>query len=150
MPPRLLIFAPCDKVIIDAQTNNLSLISVFQDLNVELPPQEEVPEGRLPVIVMKWDVVSLWLRDHNDPADKPWDVRFQLFDPSDKALPIRGRATMVFGDKLTLRSHVTILGFPLSGEGRYTLRLWMQEQGQPEGEPLVQFPMTLTRSEPKS
>jgi hypothetical protein len=146
--PRLLMFAPCEKVILDQQ-GNLSIITVLSELLVTIPEPPPEPEpAKSPVIPLKWDVTSLWMKTR-EPDDVVYEERFALIDPSGKPTGIGSSTDFAFGDKPLHRIIVTVLGFPISLTGRYTLKLWMHEKGREEGEPVAEFPILLRRALPK-
>lgn len=141
--PKLLMFAPCEKVLIDQQ-NNISLIALLQEVSVEVP---EPPLGTM--AALKWDAFSLWLKTPDD-AGRSYEQRVALFDPSGHPTGIEGSAPLNFGDKLTLRNIATVFGFPISATGRYLLKLWLYEKGQPPKEHISEFPILVVRQSPKT
>jgi hypothetical protein len=64
--PKLLLFAPCEKVLVDEATHTTSLIVVLQEIHYKLPPGTPAlqPNAALP---LQWSIVSLWQEE--DPAD---------------------------------------------------------------------------------
>ena len=64
--PKLLMFAPCEKVIID-QFNNPTLVSILQQW---APDQRDIPENAF--APQRWDVFTLWYRLAED-AERPTD-----------------------------------------------------------------------------
>jgi hypothetical protein len=146
--PKLLIFAACEKVLID-QLNNLSLITVLQEAKVGMPPpvvQAQLPAGAKLMAPMKWDAITLWAKTD----DKAYEQRVALFDPSGNSTGIDTTGELDFQGKATLRHIVTVLGLPSYEMGVYLLKLWVREKGQEFGEPIAEFPITLSREEPKS
>jgi len=133
--PKLLIFAACEKVLID-QLNNLSLISVLQEAKVGMPPQgvqAQLPSGAKLMAPIKWDVLALWAKTD----DKVCEQRVALFDPSGNPTGIDATGELDFQGKATLRHMVTVLGLPVYEMGVYLLKLWVREKGQEFGEPIV-------------
>src|SRR5438046_2985316 len=59
---KLLIFAPCEKVIISAEENATSLISILQGFDVPMQP----PVGQTAIAPVAWYVFSLWEREVED------------------------------------------------------------------------------------
>jgi hypothetical protein len=148
--PKLLIFAPCEKVIID-QNNVLSIITVLQELKIELPEPPRAIDGKTPVIAMKWDVVALWAKTNDDAPETVYQTRLGFIDPTGVALEgfAAGAVEFSFADKSHHRIVTTILGFPIQHEGRYLVRLWLHKKGDAEGDPVAEFPIMLHRSKPK-
>jgi hypothetical protein len=53
--------------------------------------------------------------------------------------------------KTTMRNISVIVGFPVHASGRYILRLWIDEKGQPESaNPVAEYPITLIKGQPKA
>jgi hypothetical protein len=146
--PKLLLFAPCEKAIID-QNNVISLITVLQEITVDIP---EMPDtgGKMPVVPLKWDVVSLWMKTDEDAPDTVYQTRLALIDPTGKPAGLEGSSEFSFADnKSRFQSVTTILGFPIRHEGRYVVRVWLQKKDEDEGEPVTEFPILLIRKRPK-
>ena len=148
MPPKLLLFAACEKVIID-QNNVFSLISLLQELRIEIPEPPPDADGKTPIVPMKWDVVALWTKADADEREALYQTRFALIDPTGRPSEFEGTADLVFADKQNYRVVTTILGFPIRHEGRYVVRLWLHKKGEPKGEPVAEFPIILNRSRPQ-
>ena len=147
--PKLLIFAPCEKVIID-QNNVISIITVLQELRIELPAPPPEVDGKTPVVPIKWDVVTLWTKTDADAPETVYQTRFALIDPMGAALEgLDGSAEFSFADKTYYRVVTTVLGFPIRHDGRYVVRLWIHKKGEAEGDPVAEFPIALNRAKPK-
>jgi hypothetical protein len=146
------MFAACEKVIIDRE-NNVSLITLLENLKIEIPEQidrQPSEEEGLPVAASRWAAFSMWLKTPGE-EDREYEQRVALIDPTGKPTGIEGRAAFRFGGELTtMRNTFVVLGFPIHATGRYALRLWMHEKGQVESvEPVAEYPITLTREAPK-
>src|SRR5215469_13060079 len=69
--PKLLIFAPCEKVLVDEKSKTVSLIVVLQEIHYKLPPgATPQPSAAIP---MNWSVISLWQQE--EPND--YGVEFE-------------------------------------------------------------------------
>lgn len=147
--PKLLIFAACEKVLVDQQ-NNTSLITLLQEAKVGIPvpaPGQEVPPpGAKVMAAMKWDALTLWTKTD----DKIYEQRIALFDPSGNPTGIEAAVGLDFAGKGTLRNVATVFGFPIYEMGVYLMKLWLREKGQEFGDPIAEFPITVIREEPKS
>lgn len=137
--PKLLMFAPCEKVIID-QNNNSSVISILQDLQVEVGPTELPQDAAVP---MRWDVFTLWLREASDEGRK-FEQICELLTPDGKRAT---GGTISFEMTMSMQRNVmTLMGFPLvpSG-GQYLLRLSLKEAGEDrERREVAEFPILLS------
>jgi hypothetical protein len=140
--PRLLLFAPCEKVIIGLVDNSLSLISVMTELHVAIP--HDVPSNP-PATVMgygSWSVLTLWEQLASEGDSSSFEQRITLADPFGV-----GCIETVTPFQMTKQEHRifgTIPGFPVSPAGTYTLRLYLRPSGQNEwGAEIASFPMRL-------
>jgi len=62
--PKLLIFAACEKVLVDQATKSVSLIALLQEVHYKVPPGVSVAQGfSLP---MQWAALSLWQEEASD------------------------------------------------------------------------------------
>ncbi len=150
MPPKLLAFLPCEKVIVDMD-NNVSLITLLQDIKVGIPesPDETKanPKGKI-VAPIKWSVLVLWKRSEDDNVLE-YEQKVALFDPAGEA-SIQAIQPFSFGDKHTARNIANIIGFPIHEDGVYLLKLWLRRKGDPETpEPLADYELTVAREQPK-
>jgi hypothetical protein len=64
--PKLLIFAPCEKVLVDELTHTVTLIGVLQEIHYKLPPGTAAPQPNS-LLPLNWQIISLWQEE--DPAD---------------------------------------------------------------------------------
>jgi hypothetical protein len=133
--PRLLIFAPCEKVIVDQQ-GNPSLISLLQEWQAD---RRDLPEKA--VAPQRWDIFCLWHRVESD-NDKDFVQTCELLSESGQKVlsaDIEFRMTAV-----THRNTVTVLGLPVN-PGRYDLALYLHEKGsEKERERLALYPLNVT------
>jgi len=139
--PKLQLFAPCEKVLIDQQ-NTVSLISVLQELKVQVPETGPMPPANAKA-AYKWDVLTEWARTDDD-FGKRFEQRIALFDPAGKPTEL-STTTAINTEKATNRIVATILGFPIGSLGRYTLKLWLSENGQETPQPIAEYAITVSR-----
>jgi hypothetical protein len=121
--PKLLLFAPCERVIVDKQDNSTSLISLIEGLSVVMPNTEKIPpDAGSP---MQWHIVTLWLREPGDET-KRYEQTCELVMPDGK-ISVPARTSF----RLERRAHritVRIRGFPISRTpGDCVLRLSLRE-----------------------
>lgn len=82
--PKLLLFAPCEKVLIDEQTKTVSLIVVLQEIHYKVPPGTQIqPNALLP---MNWSVISLWQEEEMKDAGVEYEQRLVLENNAGTAL----------------------------------------------------------------
>lgn len=140
--PRIVLFVPCEKLIIDTQTNNITLISVLHQIsyrprsNIQLPPDAAIP--------MQWDVVSVWQREDGDEGIS-FNQRLTLRAHGNENVIFERVSPWRFAT-LFARNVVRIRGFPIAAQGFLDLTLSYR---RPESDWLdvTTFPLEL-RAEP--
>lgn len=134
--PRLLLFAPCEKVALD-QLNNPILISILQQWSA-LGQNEPIPENA--IALSRWDIFALWYRLPDD-GDKEFVQTCELKTPSGQlafAADIRFRMTAT-----THRNTITVAGLPVH-PGDYELALYLSETGTEKDRDLRStYPLTV-------
>ena len=142
--PKLLIFAPCDKVIIGVGDNNASLIDILQNINIGMAAGKPIPENAM--AAMRWAVFAMWLKEPEDEG-KSYKQRVQLLSPSGKVL------TEVITEfqlkKAVHRVANGLQGFPIGEVGEHSLKLCLWEgKKEPEWREIAMFPLTVTHRSP--
>jgi len=124
--PKLLIFVPCERVIVSGSEggdNTASLIAILEGVEVlkKVPLDAAVPKP--------WVIFSLWTRSNGD-EDKNYEQICDMVAPSGK---VAITSTLQF--RFALRNHrinVHVNGLPIGEDGTYLLILYLQEVGKPE------------------
>ena len=123
--PKLLVFAPCQSVLIDSEDSIVSMVQIIEHFGFSTQKQELDAGSGIP---FGWAVLSLWLRQDGDEG-KVFEQRVELIDPSG-AVRLRSDATFEMGAR-TLRQRLNIGGMPIQPQGEYNLRLSLREsEGQ--------------------
>lgn len=138
--PRLLLFAPCERVITDEQ-GNVSLIVLLSAIRIGLN-LAEIPQKA--VIPMRWDIITMWWRSPEDSGAK-FEQHVELVSPDEKVL-ITNTAKFGLVEADTHRHVARIQGFPMPRlAGRCFLRLYVREdrEGIDRGEPVAIYPLTV-------
>src|SRR3990172_9026384 len=85
--PRLLVFAPCEKVIISRDENNPTLIAILSQVGGSLG--DTIPPGAAPdahpAVPFQWSIFTLW---HLEPSDtgRRFEQVIVLRSPSGKEI----------------------------------------------------------------
>src|SRR6266536_1373598 len=127
--PKLLIFAPCEKVIISGEEigdGSSSLITILQSINVEVSEETDKTTLSGP---MTWYIFSLW-QMQTDDAEKAYEQHFEYVAPSGKLL--FNLKTEFSTTKPYQRVVSKIIGMPLFEHGEYKLTLRLGEVGKPD------------------
>jgi hypothetical protein len=117
-----LIFAPCEKVIIDQQ-QNLTLVAVLQSLQIHLPPEAIPPRA---TATFQWNVLTLWYREPGD-ENESFEQFIELLGPDGSVLA--GARSPFRLEKLSHRQVTAFPGFPVArGGGDYALKLYLRKE----------------------
>ncbi len=119
--PRLLFFAPCEKVIMDEGSKTLSLITIMEQVEGEVSS----PMGDKVAAAINWFAVAVWLKTPDD-IGKTYEQRTCVIQP-DGSETLAG--TIAF--QITERTHrviARIFGFPVSQAGEHSVRLALREK----------------------
>ena len=140
--PKLLLFAPCEKVIIAQEGNTVSLITILQELTVSIPPDVQIPaDAKVP---MQWYGFSLWQKQPGDEG-KRYEQQIELTGP-DGGIVVSASSQF----EMTAPAHRILSifpGFPVGQFGEYMLRLYLREEKESEEKKEVaSFPLTVKRS----
>lgn len=137
--PKLLMFAPCEKVIID-QNNNPSLIGVIQGLTTPLPTETQTPPGAFGL--MRWDIFTLWQRQDGDEEGE-YEQECQLIGPGGSTTIQTSMRFKFVGP--TQRNIMSLYGFPLATVGVHLLKLWLRDPRGRLSDEIASFPLTISR-----
>jgi hypothetical protein len=122
--PKLLLFAPCEKVILSEDEHHASLIAILQGF--ALPPLPTDLAGKKPMLPIPWCVFTLWENDH---SGNTYRQRWELLSPANVKM-LENEMDFTFGSsKLFHRLKTQVIGFPLTEIGTCTLRLLLKTNG---------------------
>lgn len=141
--PKPLIFAPCEKVIVDRESSNISLITVLSNIHLRLPPSDESEKQSAIKIIgaMKWDIVVLWIQEPGD-AGRKFEQQCELLGPDGSVLN-KNRTEFVV-NKRTHRVITHVHGFPLSrAGGEHLLKLYLRAEGDTERRVMAEYPIAV-------
>jgi hypothetical protein len=152
--PRLLVFVACEKAIVD-NGNLVSLISLIQEVNLQIPPDAVIPNDlKAAAAPMHWSIVAIWERVPTDDG-KVFEQRIAMFH-SDGSLVFEAPQSVVdfkpappstapAGQHRTIGLSPSI---PVR-EGMYAIKTWLRERGETEwGEERGSYPMKVNRITP--
>jgi len=139
--PKLLLFAPCQKAIIDEVDKSVSLVGVMHGFNFQAigePPSATLPTNV--VIPMNWAMVSIWLRLPED-NDKTFEQLIELITPDNTKVQA---STQAF--QMTTRTHQIAMSantFPVGKTGEYKLVLSLREIEQTPWVQILEYPIVV-------
>jgi hypothetical protein len=141
--PTLLFFAPCEKAIIDETTKSFSLISLLEEITVEVAPNSSPPPNV--VLPFQWAITTLWQQQTPNENGHTFQQRVTFSpdsEPSD--VMIETVADFTFSN-LRQRVIARVVGLRIGKPGAHTLKLWIRDKKDSEDEwrEVASFPMQL-------
>jgi hypothetical protein len=128
--PKLLVFAPCEKVIISRDDNNPTLIGILTQLRTAIPARELERVGtdgdERPMAPFRWAIFAMWQRLEGETDDRLFRQRIEILAPEAHGATVLLESETTFSFSAGSRTHrltANIPGFPLAQAGDYTLRL---------------------------
>src|ERR1051326_3506619 len=134
----LLIFAPCEKVIIGTQDDAASIISVLETIKIKAPA--DLPsEVMLP---LRWTVLSVWKRDANIEDSVEFEQLIEVFRSDGSSAGSGSGKFRVTKDHLMYRIIVDFPLFPIGQQGQVFVRTKIR-QTNPETEwsDIAEYPL---------
>jgi hypothetical protein len=142
--PKLLVFAPCEKVIISQEGNNPTLVNLINMVGGDVEVAGNAPIGSV-VVPYSWVVFSMWLMLPED-AGKTFQQQFRLVAPSGTPALV-GTATLEFvaGPGSTHRVLANIGGMPAAEKGTWQIEMRCRESADPSWSefPAASYPLNL-------
>src|SRR5208282_4342293 len=127
--PKLLVFAVCEKVLID-ENKNISLIVLLQNVSASSPDKSEIPRNA--ITPKEWTVFAMW-----QPAAEDYGREFnqiiQILWPDGSEFKKHALTFHFERDKIH-HTRMTVIGFPVGQAGKLTLNMWLEADSRPVGE----------------
>ena len=125
----------CSRAIVDADSNNLSLINVIEQININDEPK---PDGFIPI---PFEVVSYWSRIE---VDKPANgqVNITLISPSGKLINTN-EVPLDLKNFQRERQRVSYPGIPASEPGRYVFHIEFRDESEQQWHEVANVPLTI-------
>jgi len=115
----------CQRSSIDIESNLLSLFSCVEELSLTLENTEALKKNL--VIQTEFQLVSFWAREQA-VEESSLEIEGELIDPQGKALNKFNNNFPVKKGVLRFRNRTNIQGLPITGPGRYLLRLKQKDE----------------------
>src|SRR5437868_6596097 len=114
--PKLLLFLPCEKAIVNEQDNNLSVIEILDTVTVTVPGDFEVPQEA--VAPLQWAIVTVW-QITPEVSEKQYEQRTCVIHPDgQEILEAIGPIAVLQGKQRTI---VRLTNYPVGQEGEYAV-----------------------------
>jgi hypothetical protein len=139
---KLLLFAPCERVIVGQEDGAVSLISLLGGIAASTPfPHGQIPENA--VVPLRWYLLSLWRHDQDD-LGKQFTQRIVLRAPSGKEalsaelpfqLPQSASAISV------VRGITQFNVFPVGEMGTFVAKLFFRDSENSDWSEVAEYPL---------
>ncbi|HLK59028.1 MAG TPA: hypothetical protein VKU00_20880 [Chthonomonadaceae bacterium] len=140
--PKLLLFMPSQKTILDQRDNAFSLISTIETVTAQINEGEMPPNAALP---LSWEISTVWYQIPED-VGRTFEQRVQLIGPDGTSL-VEVQATFQMGYR-TQRNLGVVPGFPVGQAGEYQLRLSLREAQNDQNWTMVaEYPILVTHQQ---
>ena len=120
----------CNERLVDADTNNVSLIQVLEQLNFEVSESDLREPKR---VVLDSMLVTLWARRENAPNSGEMRITFLDPDGTDFGEPVSHPVDL--GEQLRARVFTTVKGIVVKDSGIYH---WVIESRDDDGDEWVE------------
>jgi hypothetical protein len=140
----LLVFAPCEKIIIDDDDKLTSMIVLMEAVDIRKP--DDFPPDA--VVPMSWNILCLWHRPREVEAEIRYEQRIDLLRPDGEVVG-NSEVSFVVGNKFrNFRNKVRMNGFPVGVEGECRIKLFLREAGESiEWREMATYPIVVRHKE---
>jgi hypothetical protein len=144
--PKILLFAPCEKVIIDHKENTVSLISILERVHIPIPMSHDAKLPDNVEIPTRWFLLSIWQREDND--GEQYEQRYEIVLPDGRSINPHSTDIKFHPHLNNARNVVEVGAWPLSMKGHCLVKLSLREV-KPESQwrEVATFPIYVDRPE---
>jgi len=147
--PSILLFAPCQKAIINQEDKSVSLIGVINGLSMVPPISAVEPLSATTFAPIGWAAVAVWLKVPGDDENTVFEQRLEVFGPNAG----ESLATAQTPFRMTHRTHQIAMSgdaFPVGIPGEYNLVLSLRVISADEWREIARYPVEITHVVPAS
>ena len=121
--PKLLAYLPCEKVVIEDQSKNVSVLSILETVTVTLPQGTPAP-AHSASIRMPWAIFALWQKDADESGE--FESKSALVSPGGELLLETPVARLSFGANARQQVVNRLADFPVWTPGACRLKLMVK------------------------
>jgi len=136
--PRLILFAPCGRVIVGMDDGAVTLVGLLDGIEAATDA-----DGALaPVADLRWDYLAVW-QAGSDDAGRTFEQRMEVVRP-DRTVAAEARRAFAF-ETPTVRVRGSVAGFPVAMPGVHLIRLSVRDVADGEvWERVAEYPVSVT------
>ena len=130
----------CKKSIIDADTNNISLNEILEEVNFNIPLDKayNLPGN----FNFDYEIVSFWT-SANPKGKEKFYAEMEFVDPNKKPLNKIEQEIAFPENKRKLRTRIKANGLSVTEDGEYTLKIKAKEKKSDKFKLLTEIPLTI-------
>jgi len=121
--PKLLAYLPCEKVVIEEESKNISVLSILETVNVTLASGAPAP-GQNASIGMAWAIFTLWQKEKGESGE--FESKSVFVSPAGEVLAETPTAKLGFGTNTRQQVVNRMASFPVWTPGPCQLRLMVK------------------------
>lgn len=142
--PKILLFAPCEKVIVDEKENTVSLISILESVQIPIPMSHDAKLPGNVEIPSRWYLLSIWQREENDAEQ--YEQRAEIVLPDGRSINPHSTPIKFPPHSRNARNVIQVGAWPLSVKGHCLVKLSIREV-KPESQwrEVTTFPVYVDR-----
>jgi len=135
--PKLVLFAACEKALIDQQTNVVSLMSLLENINVQIPVGADVASNA--TIPMSWAAATI-LQPLPEDVGKTFEQRTVFVNNIGVTRLESPIAPFTFKSDLH-RIVSNIMGMPIGSAGSHLVKCLLREKGANDWTEMGTYPI---------
>ena len=121
--PKLLAYLPCEKVVVEEESKNISVLSILETVNVTLPQGSPAPAHKAS-IGMAWAIFTLWQKEKGELGE--FESKSVLVSPAGELLAETPVARLGFGANTRQQIINRMASFPIWTPGPCQLKLMVR------------------------
>lgn len=121
--PKLLAYLPCEKVVIEDESKNVSVLSILETVTVTMP-RGAAPPAQNASIRMPWAIFALWQKDKDESGE--FESKSALVSPAGELLAETPIAKLSFGANSRQQVVNRMAEFPIWAPGACQLKLMVK------------------------
>lgn len=135
----------CQKSVVDASSNNVSLIDVFERLEVDMVPIKAADQRKITefVLPMRYELVSLWVKTKKANQEEQSDVKIVVKSPGGAEINKFEKKLTIPKDKQRVRDINKIQGIRLNKDGIYVFKVMVRPGGNATFETVAEIPLEI-------
>ncbi len=141
--PKLLAYLPCEKVVVEEQSKNVSVLSILETVTVSLASGAPAPALNAS-IGMAWAIFTLWQKDPGESGR--FESKSVLVSPEGEPLAETPVATIDFETGVRQQVINRLASFPIWTPGTCQLKLMVKVARDPDFRPLASVLIMLRHS----